>query len=65
MQQFNLPTDVQHLFAVEAVLEHTKTKDHLPIEVGELLFVLLIAHDKMPSDKYLVEKDDGTSESCF
>ncbi len=39
-----------------------KTKDHMVVDMGELLFVLLIAHDKMASDRYLVEKEDGTSE---
>ena len=54
---------MQPLFTVEVVLEHSRTKDHLQCEKGEVLFVLLIAHDKMPSDKYLVEKEDGNSES--
>lgn len=65
MQQFNLPNDVKHLFAVEVVLEHTKTKDHLACDTGEILFVLLIAHEKMPSERYLVEKEDGTSECSY
>ncbi len=62
LQQFNLPADVQHLFTVEVLLDHSKTKDHLNCELGEILFVLLIAHEKMPGDRYLVEKEDGTSE---
>ena len=62
LQQFNLPADVQHLFAAEVVLEHSRTKDHLGCDIGELLFVLLIAHDKMTKDRLLVEKEDGTSE---
>ena len=61
-QQFPLKIDMQHLFTVEALLEHPKTKDHLPISEGEVLFVLLLAHDKLPDGKYLAEKEDGTSE---
>jgi hypothetical protein len=53
---------MQHLFTVEVLLEHPKTKDHLQISIGEVLFVLLLAHDKLPDGKYLVEKEDGTSE---
>ena len=53
---------MQHLFTVEVLLEHPKTKDHLPVNIGEVLFVLLLAHDKLPDGKYLVEKEDGTSE---
>ena len=62
MQQFNLPNDVQHLFTVEVLLDHSKTKDHLGCDKGDVLFVLLIAHDKMSSDLYLAEKEDGISE---
>ena len=62
-QQFNLDANVQHLFAVEVTEKQGKGKDLLPCEVGEVLFVLLIAHEKLSSDKYLVEKEDGTSES--
>lgn len=60
VQQFGLPNDVKNLFTVEVMLNHSRTKDHLPCETGEVLFVLLIAHDKMPQDRYLVEKEDGT-----
>ena len=53
--------DVKPLFHVEVLLDHaTKTKDHLVVGVGDILAVLLIAHDKMPGDKYFVEKEDGT-----
>ena len=48
---------------MEVVLAHSKTKDHLAVEIGEVLFVLLIAHDKMSQDRYLVEKEDGTSKT--
>ena len=54
--------DVQPLFTIEILLDHSKTKDHLNVTAGELAFVLLIAHDKLHPDKYLVEKEDGTSE---
>ena len=53
---------MQHLFTVEALLEHPKTKDHLQVSIGEVLFVLLLTHEKLPDGKYLVEKEDGTSE---
>lgn len=53
---------MQHLFTVEALLDHPKTKDHLPVTIGEVLFVLLLAHDKLPDGKYLAEKEDGTSK---
>ena len=29
---------------------------------GEVCFVLLINHPKLPDDKYFIEKEDGTSE---
>ncbi len=62
-QQFNLPADVKNLFAVEVMLDHPKpTKDHIVCNTGDVLFVLLIAHEKMSPEKYLIEKEDGTSE---
>ena len=55
---------MKHLFAVEVLLDHPKpTKDHVACAAGDILFVLLIAHEKMAGDRYLVEKEDGTSES--
>ena len=39
-----------------------KTKDHLIVKTGEVVHVLLINHAKLPDGKYLVEKDDGSSE---
>ena len=53
---------MQHLFTVVVLLEHPKTKDHLPVSEGEVLSVLLLVHEKLPDGKYLVEKEDGTSE---
>ncbi len=40
-------------------------KDHLPVEVGEIMHVLLLSHPKLPDGKYLVEKEDGTSKQSL
>ncbi len=61
-QQYDLKPDVEPLFAVEVLLEHGKTKDHLNFVVGEVACVLLLSHAKLPGDRYLVEKEDGTSK---
>ena len=61
-QQFNLPNDVQSLFAVEVLLGHPRTKDHLGVTDGDIAFVLLISHPKLPEGRYLAEKEDGTSK---
>lgn len=53
---------MEPLFAVEVLLEHGKTKDHLNFSVGDVARVLLLSHPKLPSDRYLVEKEDGTSK---
>ena len=34
----------------------------MSVTMGEVAFVLLINHTKLPDGKYLVEKDDGNSE---
>ena len=62
-QQFSLPNDVQSLFAVEILLAHPRTKNHLGVTEGEIVFVLLISHYKLPEGLYLAEKQDGTSGS--
>jgi len=62
LQQFGLPNDVQSLFAVQILLDHPKTKDHLGVTESEVVFVLLISHPKLPDGRYLAEKEDGTSE---
>jgi len=62
-QQFNLPADVKHLFAVEVLLDHPKaTKDHVACNAGDILFVLLIAHEKMAGDRYLEGGTDGLTD---
>ena len=61
-QQFSLPDDVQSLFAVEILLSHPRTKDHLGVTEGDIAFVLLIYHPKLPKGRYLAEKEDGTSK---
>ena len=63
-QEFQLPVDVKCLFAVEMTEDHAKAKDHLAVSKGEQCFVLLISHPKLNSEKYFVEKEDGTSEWC-
>ena len=62
MQQFGLKGDVQPLFAAVVLMDKPKTKDHLNVIAGETVFVLLIAHAKLPDGLYLVEKEDGTSK---
>lgn len=47
---------------MEVLLEHAKTKDHLNFTQGEVARVLLLHHPKLPADKYLIEKEDGTSK---
>ena len=47
---------------MEVLLDHARTKDHLSVTVGEVVYVLLISHPKLPETKYLIEKDDGTGE---
>ena len=42
--------------------DRPKAKDHLAVVKGEIVAVILIKHDKLPQNKLLVEKDDGTSE---
>ena len=62
MQQFNLLEDAQALFTVEAIEARSKAKEHLPVIKGERLAVIVSTHAKLPSGKYLVEKEDGTRE---
>ncbi|XP_064387020.1 uncharacterized protein LOC135335451 isoform X2 [Halichondria panicea] len=59
-KQYELTPEVEPLFAVEVLLEHAKTKDHLNFTQGEVARVLLLHHPKLPADKYLIEKEDGT-----
>ena len=37
-------------------------KDHMASVKGDMMHVLLINHPKLPEGRYLVEKEDGTSE---
>ena len=64
-QQFNLPSDVKHLFAAEVLLDHPKTKSHLNVTTGEVVFILLLSHPKLPYEKYLAEKEDGSSKKTL
>ena len=50
---------------MEVLLDHPKTKDHIGVTEGEKVFVILITHPKLPDGRYLVEKEDGTSEPEF
>ena len=43
-------------------MDKPKTKDHLNVIAGETVFVLLVAHAKLPDGLFLVEKEDGTSK---
>ncbi len=61
-QQYELKPGVEPLFAVEVLLDQGKTKDHLQFTPGEVARVLLLSHPKLPGDRYLVEKEDGTSK---
>lgn len=59
-KEYKLPLDVKPLFTIEILEDHPKGKDHVPVTQGEVCFVLLISHDKLPNDRYFVEKEDGT-----
>ena len=62
-QQFGLnPDELPIIYATEAVKPNAKGKDHLVLQGGEQLMVLLTSHEKLPEGKYLCEKPDGTSE---
>lgn len=61
IQQFEL-SKVNPLFTVVVLEDRPKSKEHLPVIKGEKLQVILIAHNKLPRTKYLVEKEDGISE---
>ena len=56
------PDELPIIFATEVVKPNIKAKDHLVLQVGEQLMILLTSHDKLPDGKYLCEKSDGTSE---
>ena len=62
MQQFNLPEESPALFTVEVIEARSKGKEHLPVTKGERLAVIVSTHAKLPTSKYLVEKEDGTRE---
>ena len=55
--------EFQAQFTVEAIEVRSKGKEHLPITQGERLAVIVSTDAKLPSGKYLVEKEDGTRES--
>ena len=46
-------------------MDQQKVKDQLSVTKGEVLYVLLLAHDKLPDGKYLAEKEDGTSKCMY
>lgn len=54
------PDSVPCIFATEAINANSKGKDHLILQGGEHIIVLLTSHDKLPEGKYLCEKTDGT-----
>ena len=43
-------------------MPNNKGKDHLILQGGEHISVLLTSHEKLPDGKYLCEKNDGTGE---
>ena len=50
------------IFATEAIRATSKERDHLILQGGERILVLLTSHEKLPEAKYLCEKDDGTGK---
>ena len=62
---FSLPPDVLPAYETRASESNNKSKDNLLVyQVGDVIYVLLIAHEKMPSHCYLGEKEDGTGGWC-
>ena len=53
---------IQPRLATKAINANSKGKDHLILQGGEHIIVLLTSHDKLPEGKYLCEKTDGTGE---
>ena len=63
LQHFGFnPDAVPCIFATEAIKPQNKEKDHLILQGGEQILVLLTSHEKLPEGKYLCEKNDGTGE---
>ena len=61
MQQFGLQ-EVKPLWSMVILDDRAKGKEHMGVVKGERVDVILITHDKLSPLKYLVEKEDGTSE---
>ena len=65
IQDYKLPDVWNPLFAVEILQDRKSSKDHMAVTAGEKLSVILIAHSKLPSGKYMVEKDDGSGKKLY